>query len=66
MERKIGEKFSFLGITLLVEEASDGHCEHCYIFDHALPCCNKAVVGITGQCSSVSRKDGKNVVFMEN
>lgn len=55
MERKIGEIFVVKGVRLRCEE--DDECFNCYFIGSGA--CLKL------NCFSLSRKDGKNVIFKE-
>ncbi len=53
MERKIGERFDFKGVTLEVVEEIDG-CDYCYLKEYGR--CN-------GDWICAVRSDGKSVIF---
>ena len=60
MERPIGDKFDFVGVTLEVVESSA--CKGCYFFKSTVYCDgykNEAV----GDCGTDGRSDRKSVKF---
>ena len=62
MERKIGERFDFGGVTLEVVES--GSCKECYFFKGGIRC--EGYNGeINGSCGPFNRCDGKSVIFKE-
>ena len=58
MERKIGERFYYYGVTLEVVNHLD--CEGCYFF--TLVNCDNS---FCGECHSFNRTDKKLVIFKE-
>lgn len=63
MERKIGEKFNFLGYTLKTEKSKSGNCDECFFYRHKLACYHTEIRDITGECMRCLRQDGNNVIF---
>lgn len=65
-DRKINETFQYGKVKLKCVEkhCKKGYyqCKDCYFYD--LFC--ESMVGITGNCDSELRKDGKNVIFIED
>ena len=60
MERQIGEKFDFGGVTLEVVES--GPCKGCFFFVNGSNIYCKGFNGeINGHC--IGRSDGKSVIF---
>ena len=64
MERKIGERFDFGGVTLEVVDWKE-HCKGCYFYGGYINCQNREVRNTIGYCSPFSRNDGKNVIFKD-
>lgn len=64
MERKIGEKFYFLGYRLEVEKSKMKNCTGCFFYEHRLVCQHKEIRDITGECAEFLRKDDNQVVFI--
>lgn len=64
MERKIGEKFNFLGYKLKAEKPGLKYCAGCFFYEHRLVCQNKEIRDITGECAEFLRRDGNHVVFV--
>lgn len=60
MERKIGEIFDYNGVRLIVKEGRT--CNGCYFSNCHRIFRNRA---ITGECTYVSRKDEKSIIFKE-
>ena len=60
MERQIGERFDFGGVTLEVVES--GACKGCLFFKGFLHC-EDHDMEVTGDCGPVNRSDGKSVKF---
>lgn len=64
MERKIGERFEYKGVTLEVAEAPNGNiCGDCYFLLKENMCFKS--VDETGNCYERYRDDKKNVYFKE-
>ena len=61
MERKIGEKFEFIGHTLIVSEPTC-ICEGCFFNEHNLACYRKEINDITGSCCLTGNQ---GVIFKE-
>lgn len=64
MERKIGEKFDFLGYTLIIEKSKLGTCNECFFYQHRLVCSNKQIQDIIGKCKQFTRQDRNNIIFI--
>lgn len=64
MERPIGDKFDFGGVTLEVVEEGEFACEGCY-FRHPQFCYYCDIMAIIGPCSDIERDDEKDVIFKE-
>ena len=62
MERQIGEKFDFGGVTL--EVVDSGACKGCLFFKGFLHC-EEHDMEVTGDCGPVNRSDGKSVKFQK-
>ena len=62
MERQIGERFDFVGVTLEVVES--GACKGCLFFKGFLHC-EEHDIEVTGDCGPVNRSDGKSVKFQK-
>ena len=62
MERQIGERFDYDGVTLEVVES--GACKGCHFFSGFLHC-EEHDIGVTGDCGPVGRSDGKSVKFQK-
>ena len=63
MERRIGEKFEYDGVTLEVAVAPYGnHCSNCYFLLNDK--CAESM-DITGKCYESFRKDHRRVYFKE-
>ena len=60
MERQIGERFDYDGVTLEVVES--GACKGCLFFKGFLHC-EEHDMEVTGDCGPVNRSDGKSVKF---
>ena len=58
MERKIGKIFEFEGVKLKCVVKHNDCCLDCYFCDKGLQC-------IQQNCSSSSRKDSINVMFIQ-
>ena len=61
MERQIGERFDFGGVTLEVVES--GACKGCHFFKGLLHC-EEHDMEVTGGCGPVCRSDNKSVKFL--
>ena len=62
MERKIGEKFDYYGVTLKVVKNKGIVCEGCYFYlDHSS--CSYEVRNAIGPCGECTRSDGHGVIF---
>lgn len=57
MERKIGERFDYNGVTL--EVVNQIGCEGCYFY--TLVMCDKSL----GKCYDMDRSDKQSVIFKE-
>ena len=62
MERQIGERFDYKGVTLEVVES--GACKGCLFFKGFLHC-EEHDMDVTGDCGPVNRSDGKSVRFQK-
>ena len=60
MERQIGERFDYDGVTL--EVVDSGTCKGCHLFKGFLYC-EEHDVEVTGDCWPINRSDGKSVIF---
>ena len=60
MERQIGERFDYKGVTLEVVES--GACKGCHFFNGFLHC-EEHDIEVTGDCGPINRSDGKSVKF---
>lgn len=65
MERKISDKFDFVGYSLEVEKSDLGSCKECFFYYHKLSCYNQEIQDITGECSGDMRQDGNDVIFVD-
>ena len=63
MERQIGEKFAFGGVTLEVVECEED-CKGCYFFKGCC-ICEEHDIEVTGECVYDCRSDGKFVKFQK-
>lgn len=63
MERKIGERFKYNGVTLECIEHSEGTCNGCYFWSNNFWMMNSFCKNI-GCCPS-ARSDSKFVIFKE-
>lgn len=65
-DRNINEVFQYGKVKLICVEKpckrGSYQCEGCYFYDFYC----ESMVGITGNCDSELRKDGKNVIFVED
>ena len=64
MERQIGERFDYKGVTLEVSEKEDSSCTGCF-FAGLLLCRISDIMHNTGYCGSANRKDEKMVFFKD-
>ena len=64
MERKIGSKFEYEGVTLEVLEGKRDSCEGCYFGNHRY-CRFEDLIYTTGLCSALWRKDKKDIIFRQ-
>ena len=62
MERQIGERFDYKGVTLEVVES--GACKGCLFFKGFLHC-EEHDMEVTCDCGPVNRSDGKSVKFQK-
>ena len=62
MERQIGERFDYGGVTLELVES--GACKGCLFFKGFLHC-EEHDIDVTGDCGPVNRSDGKSVKFQK-
>lgn len=62
MERQIGERFCFGGVTLEVVES--GSCKGCLFFMGFLHC-EEHDMEVTGDCGPVNRSDGNSVKYQK-
>ena len=66
MERAVGEVFDFNGAKLRVDDILDNSfCYGCYFYESGCPCDIDDHASYIGACLSVSRADGKNVIFVK-
>lgn len=63
MERQIGERFDFGGVTLEVVDWKE-HCKGCYFFKGCC-ICEEHDIEVTGECVYDNRIDGKCVKFQK-
>ena len=63
MERPIGEKFDYEGVTLEVVNHQD--CLGCYFYEHYIRCNNTTIREAIGACEDFKRNDLKNIIFKE-
>ena len=66
MERKIGTKFKFEGISLTVAESESDYCNGCFFYESNITCVDKSVIAFIGDCAISQRNDHKCVVFIED
>ena len=62
MERKIGERFDYEGVTLKVVKAKDGSCYGCYFYVNEITC-SCSVKDAIGPCAEYKRSDMQSVIF---
>ena len=62
MERQLGEKFDYQGITLKVAKDKGRGCEGCY-FGVNTSSCSYEVRDVIGPCGEYTRSDGLAVIF---
>ena len=62
MERQIGERFDYKGVTIEVVES--GACKGCHFFNGFLHC-EEHDIDVTGDCGPVGRSDGRSVKFQK-
>ena len=65
MERPIGDKFEYKGVTLEVIENKSICCPGCYFYDKLIPCYFQRIKNIIGFCQSYKRIDHKDIIFKE-
>ena len=63
MERPVGEKFVYNGVTLEVVEHQD--CLGCYFHKNYIRCNNTTIREAIGACEDFKRNDLKNIIFKE-
>ena len=63
MERPIGDKFDYEGVTLEVVNHQD--CLGCYFYEHYIRCNNTIIREAIGACEAFKRNDNKNIIFKE-
>ena len=62
MERQLGEKFDYHGVTLKVVKDKGSDCDRCY-FGANDSSCSYGVRDIIGPCGEYTRSDGLAVIF---
>ena len=62
MERQLGEKFDYQGVTLKVVKDKGSDCDRCY-FGANDSSCSYGVRDIIGPCGEYTRSDGQAVIF---
>ena len=62
MERQIGERFDFGGVTLEVGEGEKNSCDGCYLCGTKI-CGYDIIINYLGCCAYSERKDKKDVIF---
>ena len=62
MERQLGEKFDYQGVTLKVVKDKGSGCEGCY-FGANQSSCIDSVRDAIGPCGEYTRSDGCAVIF---
>ena len=62
MERQLGEKFDYHGVTLKVLKDKGRGCDGCY-FDANQSSCSDSVRDAIGPCGEYTRSDGLAVIF---
>ena len=62
MERQLGEKFDYHGVTLKVVKDKGRGCEGCY-FGANTSSCSYEVRDVIGPCGEYTRNDGLAVIF---
>lgn len=62
MERQLGEKFDYQGVTLKVVKDNGSGCEGCY-FCANNSSCSYEVRDVIGPCGEYTRSDGYAVIF---
>lgn len=65
MERGTGEEFYFMGYRMEVKRSDSGSCAGCFFYQHQLPCRNKKIQDVTGECMKGARQDHRHVIFIE-
>lgn len=65
MEKKIGEKIKIGETVLIVKESEKANCDHCYFYIKCRKYMFEVVSNIVGECSSITRRDRKSVVFVK-
>ena len=63
INRKIGERFDYDGVTLEVVEVKNSFCTGCYFYNKKIECEERVVRNTIGCCGEYSRGDGKIVIF---
>ena len=61
MERQLGEKFDYNGVTLKVVKDKGSGCEGCYFCENSSPC--DSFRAVIGPCGLYTRSDGQGVIF---
>ena len=62
MERQLGEKFDYQGVTLKVVKDKGSDCDRCYFGANNISC-SYGVRDIIGPCGEYTRSDGQAVIF---
>ena len=62
---EIGERKVFTDVTLEVVSSLDYGCTGCWFYSQATTCFNHPRHNIMGNCTWLSRADGKDVIFKE-
>ena len=62
MERQLGEKFDYNGVTLKVVKDKKCCCDRCY-FGANESSCSYEVRDAIGPCGEYTRSDGQGVIF---
>ena len=62
MERQLGEKFDYQGVTLKVLKDNNCCCDRCYFGANNISC-SDSVRDTIGPCGEYTRSDGQAVIF---
>ena len=65
MERPVGEKFEFKGVTLEVVKVENFSCKGCYFYNTNINCKPQTAREHIGHCTESYREDKKIVIFKE-